>query len=66
MVDIDGTGDGDGGNDIWVMGNPIDGYGGRDPAAMIGADRADGADVVDNSGGTSMIGAKADSEGMPS
>ena len=66
MVDIDGTGDGDGGNDIWVMGTPIDGCGGRDPAAVIGADGAGGADAVDDAGGTSkVIGAEAGGEGMP-
>jgi hypothetical protein len=66
MVDRDGTGDGDGGNDIWVMGTPIDDSEGKDPVAMSGADGASGAYAVDDAGGTAkVIGAEGGSEGMP-
>ena len=66
MVDIDGTGDGDGGKDIWVMGTPTDGCGCREPGAGRWVGWAGGADAVDDAGGTSKgIGAEAGSEGMP-
>jgi hypothetical protein len=74
---MDGTGDGDGGNDMWVMGTPNDGCGrGRDPAAVIGVEEAGGVGTIDDAGGTvrkggtennsDIVGAGAGSAEMPS
>jgi hypothetical protein len=76
MVDMDGTGDGDGGKYMWVMGTPIDGGGGgRDPAAVAGAEEASSVGTIDEAGvaawkssaenASDMTGAVAGSAGMP-
>ena len=69
MDDSEGTGDGECGKAIWVMGTPVDGGGGRDRAPVmvtpvVGTGGAAWKDGADN-GNSEMAGPDAGSAGMP-
>jgi hypothetical protein len=74
MADMGGTGDGDGGKQIWVMGTPVDGGGGGRVAGAVTIEDETGsavtvdvarADGVDTANISEKSGAEAGNVGMP-